>query len=435
MRSRYYDTTTGRFTQRDSYLGKYTDPLSLNRYTYCKNNPVMYKDPSGYWAVGDEKYDLATQEKIMAATQDYYRALENGDRTGMAQARTDANTARVNGTTGTQPSGVTPGKIYTEAINNSKNGYMTLADFQAADKEIKDTAPTWSYNYTLEAISVVRELDKNHTTYVTNNLDLLQKWQGPNVDQLFILNNYWFLVNEVQNKKGTSHITGDNLQLKALNPDNQTSLERWYVDSTGNTLTEHNINIMLGLLYPTWGNINTLLRHITDHASDFGIREIQDYVDLAHQFYLDRNLYQIKIDKDGIIRVYDPNTKTFGSYNPDGTSRTLFKPRTGQKYFDKQPGSPPQPPSGPPQPPGGKDDDNSKPNGGGTSSTGVAVSPNPNSQRTDNSTKITKSVATVIIAGGLTSVAGSFAGSTFGVGGMPIWGFGGGGGVLFNMNR
>ena len=26
-----------------------SDPLSLNLYTYCNNNPVMYVDPSGHW--------------------------------------------------------------------------------------------------------------------------------------------------------------------------------------------------------------------------------------------------------------------------------------------------------------------------------------------------------------------------------------------------
>jgi hypothetical protein len=32
----------------DSYKGEATDPLSLNLYTYVKNNPVMYIDPSGH---------------------------------------------------------------------------------------------------------------------------------------------------------------------------------------------------------------------------------------------------------------------------------------------------------------------------------------------------------------------------------------------------
>ena len=38
LNARYYDSTTGR----------YYDPLSLNWYTYCQNNPVRYTDPSGH---------------------------------------------------------------------------------------------------------------------------------------------------------------------------------------------------------------------------------------------------------------------------------------------------------------------------------------------------------------------------------------------------
>lgn len=48
LNARYYDSTTGRFLTEDSYQGQKTDPLSLNRYTYCHNNPVRYTDPSGH---------------------------------------------------------------------------------------------------------------------------------------------------------------------------------------------------------------------------------------------------------------------------------------------------------------------------------------------------------------------------------------------------
>ncbi len=48
LRARYYSPTTGRFTSRDSDPGTSADPLSLNLYTYCHNNPVLYTDPSGH---------------------------------------------------------------------------------------------------------------------------------------------------------------------------------------------------------------------------------------------------------------------------------------------------------------------------------------------------------------------------------------------------
>jgi len=240
LRSRYYDPTIGRFTQRDAFLGFYNDPLSLNRYLYCSHNPIKYRDPWGDWQVGDEKYDLATQEIIMQATQDYYAAPPGpaGDAQRKA-ANATANAARAAGTTGTQPSGVTPGTIYNDAISNSKNGFMTLDDFKAADQKIKETAPQWSYLYTLEAITAAQAIDIRYADVAkNNNMDLLLKDQGPNSSELFALTNYWFLVYNVQYLKSTLHIMGDNLQLTANNPANQEALDRWYVDTSGKTLQD-----------------------------------------------------------------------------------------------------------------------------------------------------------------------------------------------------
>ncbi|QUI22057.1 RHS repeat-associated core domain-containing protein [Vallitalea pronyensis] len=51
LRARYYNPGVGRFITENSYWGSMDDPLSLNLYTYCKNNPVAYIDPSGHFAL------------------------------------------------------------------------------------------------------------------------------------------------------------------------------------------------------------------------------------------------------------------------------------------------------------------------------------------------------------------------------------------------
>ena len=56
LRARNYNPSIGRFISRDSYPGKNEDPLSLNLYTYCENNPIYYSDPSGHDAVAAANY-------------------------------------------------------------------------------------------------------------------------------------------------------------------------------------------------------------------------------------------------------------------------------------------------------------------------------------------------------------------------------------------
>ena len=45
--ARYYDPSIGRFITEDTAAASYSDPQSLNRYVYCRNNPHKYVDPDG----------------------------------------------------------------------------------------------------------------------------------------------------------------------------------------------------------------------------------------------------------------------------------------------------------------------------------------------------------------------------------------------------
>ena len=50
LRARYYNPANGRFTQQDAWsVMDASDPLSLNLYAYCCNNPVLYADLTGNW--------------------------------------------------------------------------------------------------------------------------------------------------------------------------------------------------------------------------------------------------------------------------------------------------------------------------------------------------------------------------------------------------
>ena len=50
LNARYYDPSTQQFTQEDTYWGNIKDPKTLNLYSYCQGNPIMFSDPTGHWA-------------------------------------------------------------------------------------------------------------------------------------------------------------------------------------------------------------------------------------------------------------------------------------------------------------------------------------------------------------------------------------------------
>ena len=50
--ARYYDPELGRFISADTIVQAPYDPQSLNRYAYCRNNPINLVDPSGnFWFI------------------------------------------------------------------------------------------------------------------------------------------------------------------------------------------------------------------------------------------------------------------------------------------------------------------------------------------------------------------------------------------------
>jgi len=46
--ARYYDPEIARFTQADSIIPDPADPQAFNRYSYARNNPIKYTDPTGH---------------------------------------------------------------------------------------------------------------------------------------------------------------------------------------------------------------------------------------------------------------------------------------------------------------------------------------------------------------------------------------------------
>ncbi len=59
--ARMYSADTGRFPQADTVVPDTTDPQALNRYSYVRNSPAMYTDPT-------EKHENAKRNPVLMRT-------------------------------------------------------------------------------------------------------------------------------------------------------------------------------------------------------------------------------------------------------------------------------------------------------------------------------------------------------------------------------
>jgi RHS repeat-associated protein len=79
--ARYYASTQGRFTSADSILiatQKVLDPQQWNMYSYTRNNPVRFTDPTGRYVCFDgkrcEQFEKARQEALKSKDSEALRA-------------------------------------------------------------------------------------------------------------------------------------------------------------------------------------------------------------------------------------------------------------------------------------------------------------------------------------------------------------------------
>ena len=95
----------------------------------------------------------------------------------------------------------------------------------------------------------------------------------------------------------------------------------------------------------TWGNIGSLPDHFARHGGDFSAKSPDDYAAQAWRFR-ERAVAErlpMKLDTDGTVRVFDPKSRAFASFNRDGTAKTYFRPDS-PGYWQRQPGKPVQTP-------------------------------------------------------------------------------------------
>jgi len=123
LKARHYDPTIARFMQEDTYRGSIRDPLSLNLYTYCNNEPIKYYDPTGHVVSAADKQNLTAsqQKQVQKYTDDYNAAKAKGDKAGMEAAHAGAEAVR----NSAGYSGGTDGSGYTSTTSKNSGSSST----------------------------------------------------------------------------------------------------------------------------------------------------------------------------------------------------------------------------------------------------------------------------------------------------------------------
>lgn len=92
----------------------------------------------------------------------------------------------------------------------------------------------------------------------------------------------------------------------------------------------------------SWAWPHTLERHFADHAADFAARSPDEYARLASEFFQRAGAEGLptRISDNGVIRIYDPSSNTFGAFDAAGRTKTFYTIANGDglAYWGRQDG-------------------------------------------------------------------------------------------------
>ena len=287
LRARYMDPETGRFLSMDTYGGSLTDTVSQNRYLFANSNPVKYRDPSGHQTLGEMVTSMAIMTTLSTITNTliagftYSTSVTDYSEFSFFEMFKQMGLAYLGG--------MIVGKLTVFAT------FLVFALAHTAIEIILCMAICGILGFFTETIAGDFFSDNETVNQILKYISQGFYWTGIAI--------------------GFAGIAGGGNQ----------SLNSAYENSYDPK--------------DTWGNKEYLEDHFNRHGKGVGTTTIEEYTQKAHDFLIDSSNYFVKNDNEGIVRIYDPISQYFGSYNPNGTTRTFFVTKS-PNYYTNQPGIP-----------------------------------------------------------------------------------------------
>ncbi len=128
--ARYYDPVVGRFISADSMVPDPSNPQDFNRYTYVRNNPIIYSDPTGHFilsaillgaAISGAFYTTTAVANNSFQFNDFMESVTIGAFAGLTGAAVGAGTYALLGETALAGLGL-GGDIMTGALVGAASG-------------------------------------------------------------------------------------------------------------------------------------------------------------------------------------------------------------------------------------------------------------------------------------------------------------------------
>jgi|GEM_PF-989717 len=191
LNARHYDPGMARFLEVDTYTGELNDPLSLNLYTYCHNEPLMYSDPSGHFTEGLTLYKGMDSTKYRNDILELQRDLTSvGKYTSTLTGKFDQNTE--------------------DAVNAYKDYVIPHGNESKATRG-KVGATTWLYLKRDAGLAKIKKLGIGTPLY-NMNCDLI--WESFRLGYKDLFHEDYF---QTASKSGNAYSNGKNVVNQILN--------------------------------------------------------------------------------------------------------------------------------------------------------------------------------------------------------------------------
>ncbi len=163
LRARYYNPQIGRFTSLDIEEGEIASPLDMNRYVYCRNNPIKYVDPTGKSAIATAVAIVGPAVIDAAATAIVYGFTGRNIGAGLVNGFVEGLTASVSTYIGGVPGAIIGGTLgsalgsMSEDLLFNKNKSVEEIAKSAAESAAWGLVGGLSSSYIGKAIDIANE--------------------------------------------------------------------------------------------------------------------------------------------------------------------------------------------------------------------------------------------------------------------------------------